>query len=502
MNSLRSTYFFVLIFSGLLLCSCNQDPVVRGEEETSIKPENDFVWKALNSWYYWQKDVPYLRDDFKNSAEYEPFVSSRKTDALFHELLYHKLDRNSWIMKDGNTVRVASNGIASVNNTGFDFSLLRDATNRTFAFVNYVIPGTAAKNAGIKRGDVIIKVNGSLLNDSNIRQLNAAQVSVSVAENAKVDDSKPTKTIEYSGEKTYNLMATGYVRENPFYFRWVITDYPKNIGYIVYNSFDKNYNSLLNSTFKWFQKPGDKVAKVEELILDLRYNSGGAVETAVALAQMITGQFGNQPLVKLEYNEKHKGRDSLIMMTGKIPVMGGEETIHSLKLNRVFILTSGGTASASEIVIKCLKPYINVITIGSRTYGKYVGSFTLYDNPPSDYTKNNEMTNPSHNWSLQPIIFAYYDKLRSPTDLNKGMDPDYRISYFDYIGTLKDLDQNNPDVSILKLDPAIEKALEIISGRETFGRLLSETPANDLEFIASGKTMTPFGAEAYIELKE
>jgi len=493
MKSLGLVYL-TLIFSMLLLCSCNQDPEIRGEQIPIIKPENDFVWKALNSWYYWQKDVPYLRDDFKNSAEYETFVNSRKTDVLFHDLLYRKLDRNSWIMKDGNTVRVASNGIASVNNTGFDFSLLRDATNQTFAFVNYVIPGSAAKNTGIKRGDVIIKVNGSLLNESNIGQLNAAQVSVSVAEKAKVDYSVPNKTIKYSGEKTHNLMASGNVYENPLYYRGIFSEHRKKIGYIVYNVFDQNYNSQLNYAFKWLYEND-----VKELILDLRYNSGGSVETAVALAQMITGNFTNQPLVELEFNEKHKDRDTLLRMTRKISVMGGKEDIRGLELDRVFILTSGGTASASEIIIKCLKPYINVITIGGRTYGKYVGSFTLYDSPPDYTNKNNK--NPSHNWSLQPITFAYYDKLRSHTDLNKGMDPDYRISYFDYIGTLKDLDEKKTDLNTLKLDPAIKMALDIIRG-QTFSRLLSETPANDLEFIASGKTMTPFGAEAYIEFKK
>jgi len=487
MKSLKATYL-ALVFSILFFYSCNQDPEIRGEDipysitfGERLKPENDFVWRALNSWYYWQKDVPNLRDDFRNSKEYPSFINFKKTDVLFHELLYHDLDRNSWITNNGIVQRVASNGTMATVSTGFDFTVLKDKANRMIALVNYVVDNTSAKNAGMKRGDVIVKVNGNLLNNNNTRQLNGTQISISVAENVQVEDSK----IKYSGEKTYTLTASA-INEN-YIFPNLLNVESKKIAYMVYNSFTSSSRNL-NYYFGEFKSRGAK-----ELILDLRYNSGGYVDTSVALAQMITGNYTGQPFVKLEFNEKHQNENTTLNMKDYISVGGSTEKINSLGLNRVFILTSGGTASASEIVIKCLKPYINVITIGGTTYGKYVGSHTLYDSPNDNFIDNSRR-NPSHNWSIQPITFAYYDKYKSHTDLNKGMEPDYKIPYIDYVGNLDEF--SNPNTR----DPAIRKALELITGKQTFSRL-KRSATNDLKFVASRKTMMPFEPEAYIELK-
>lgn len=87
---------------------------------------------------------------------------------------------------------------------------------------------------------------------------------------------------------------------------------------------------------------------------------------------------------------------------------------NSLNLTNVYVLTSGGTASASELTIDCLRRYISVITVGEETYGKFVGSNTIYDSPTMYSSAGRNL---SHNWALQPITFAYYNKDRIAPEL-------------------------------------------------------------------------------------
>src|SRR5690606_13507862 len=142
----------------------------------------------------------------------------------------------------------------------------------------------------------------------------------------------------------------------------------KNIGYLVYNGFQSNYNDELNAAFGQM-----KADNVTDLILDLRYNGGGSVETATALGQMVTGQFTGSPYVNLDFNDKHNQYDETDNLSTTVNTYSyssggvqntGAMPVNSLNLNRVYVLTSSGSASASELTIQGLKAYINVTTIG------------------------------------------------------------------------------------------------------------------------------------------
>ena len=106
-------------------------------------------------------------------------------------------------------------------------------------------------------------------------------------------------------------------------------------------------------------------------------------------------------------------------------------------MNKVIIITSRSSASASELVINCLKPYIDVIQVGATTYGKYQASVTLYDSP--DFSLNG--VNPSHNYALQPLVLKTLNSL-GETDYYNGLDPDI-IAYEDSsnLGIIGDLDE-------------------------------------------------------------
>jgi carboxyl-terminal processing protease len=135
-------------------------------------------------------------------------------------------------------------------------------------------------------------------------------------------------------------------------------------GHIVFEGFIGPSVLELDSVFNFFAGQ-----HISDLILDLRYNGGGSLGVALYLSSLIAGnKVGSQVFAKLENNNKHTDQNET-MKLDSLPNL--------LNLNRIFILTSRGTASASEMVVNCLKPYIDVKLIGDTTYGKPVGMYTF-----------------------------------------------------------------------------------------------------------------------------
>jgi C-terminal processing protease CtpA/Prc len=247
----------------------------------------------------------------------------------------------------------------------------------------------------------------------------------------------------------------------------------KNIGYLVFNGFKSDYNDELNLAFAKMKSDG-----INELVLDLRYNGGGSLETAVALAQMINGSFTNKPYIYLDFNDKHNSEDGYENLSEKVkifnlvdnePTFQREESINSLALTKIYVLVSFQTASASELTIQCLKKYISVITIGEQTVGKFVGSNTLYDSPAYDYTSYiNRST--KHKWQLQPITFSYYNKDK---DANPAkITPDYEINPYSTFLNLVEFGNIK--------DPCLKKAIELITGQTL--RTTAKTTDSSLSF--------------------
>lgn len=485
-------YYALLFAFATMGVSCSRSESIDVEPGTDARTQqvNDFVWKGLNSWYYWQNSVPNLADNaFPNNADYVKFVNAQKPDNLFYSLLndYPKTDRFSWIVEDVDALIAQFNGVSKNSGINFDLMYKDQGGVNVVGIVNYVVPNSPGSTAGLKRGDVISGVNGKNLTKDNYKELFADQFSLTVATNVSVTSSG----VVTSGGKEVNITSV-VLEEDPIAFYKVIESNNKKVGYLVYNGFQSNYNDELNKAFGELKQAG-----VTDLILDLRYNGGGSVETAVALGQMITGQYTNSPYVTLEFNSKHSQYSytnalSNKMMTYKYvngqTTEAGEEAVNSLNLNKVYVLTSSGTASASELTISGLKPYINVVTIGEETYGKFVGSITLYDSPGSDFTSY-ETRNKTHKWAMQPITFAYYNG-RKDMPPARGILPDYPISSYDYFTTLKEFGNTS--------DPALAKAMALITGtgKATNNRTMFTRPN---AFVGSKKTLTRFGTELYLQ---
>ncbi|PUB35903.1 peptidase S41-like protein [Elizabethkingia sp. YR214] len=503
---------------GLLsFTSCSRDTINidnntnGGGTTVAVKAENDFVWKGLNSWYYWQKNVPVLADNFKNSTEYASTLNAKTPDALFYSFLYQYkvVDRFSWIEQNGVIQRSASIRAAITKTTGLEFNAWLKEVNKPnlIGIVNYVVPGSSAEREGVRRGDAILEVNGSPLTVDNYSSLFADSFSVTVQKVKGLDsNSDPIG----DGDKRKVNLSSSEINDNPVAFDTVIDSGGKKIGYLVYNAFKSDFNGELNDAIGRM-----KQANITDLVLDLRYNGGGSVETAVALGTMITGKIG-QPYVIEQYNDKHTKYSGAELMKKQVPLYSKTDSrvqinpgvdINTLgNLNKICILTTGGTASASELTIDALRPYMEgrVITIGETTYGKFVGSITLYDSPSTDYINRNASDlNKSHNWTMQPIVFAYWNSrndahpLITETNKNGGFVPNIRTAGREYFGNLKEFGNTS--------DPDLAKAIEQITGVSTKAQLSASIRNNsvssfsDLTFFGSRKTHTPYATDAYID---
>ena len=464
MKNLFKTALYLCLLTFTFSCTDNDDNPVPASLEVK-----DFVWKGMNLYYLWQGDVPDLADDrFANQRQLNTFLEGfDEPTTLFNALRVDtSIDRFSVIYSDYSVLE----GVLSGNtlNNGMDFALRYKTGSNTdiYGWVRYIIPNSDAATKPIQRGTIFYAINGTPLTVDNYRSLLA-------------NDTYTINLADYDGGnitpngQTVSLTKTA-LAENPILLNTVITNGTHKIGYLMYNGFYSTYDNQLNTVFGSFQ-----TQNVTDLVLDLRYNSGGSISTATKLASMITGQFTGQLFAKQQWNAKAQSYyESNSPSSLENRFVGN---LNSLNLNKVYVLTTSATASASELVINCLKPYITVVQIGTTTTGKNVGSITLYDSPT--FAKQN--VNPRHKYAMQPIVLKIVDK-NGFGDYTSGIAPTTPLpEIMDDLGIL-----GNPS------EPLLNAAINQIIGS---GRPTPSRPSNLQRDFADVKSLSPLRTEMYIE---
>ncbi len=414
MKKIYSLLFFVSLF----LISC-EEPELYQQKEKLNNPVNNFTWRAMNSWYNWQEQVPNLQDNVRKSENFNAYLNGYSSpEKLFNSLLYRegKVDRFSWFIEDYDEQAKQFQGVYK----SFGFRLVRITLKNgvTALIVSKVSKNSPASRGGLKRGDLIIGLNNQKFIEGNYKQIvqgyfnDTAEFVV-----GKKDGKTITKKVSLTSEE---------VADDAIHLTKIFEVKGKKVGYLVYNGFRSSYDEKLNETFLKFKSEG-----ITDLILDLRYNTGGSLTTCTYLASLIYGeaQAKEDVFAKLIWNKKHEKQngnyyflDMLYSKNGKIPLN------RLSNINTLYVLTSGNTASASEMIINGLSPYMNVVTIGTKTYGKNVGSITLFDSPSSDYT-DVKTANKSHKNAMQPITFQIFNKLMQ-SDYTHGFEPNIKVNEF------------------------------------------------------------------------
>ncbi len=463
-------YFALLIFFGSVLTSCfdDNDDVIRPSSELEIK---DFVRIGMNVWYLYKSDSPDLADDrFSSDQEYTDFLNSFDSpEALFNHFVADQ-DEFSWIVDDYIALEQSLDGISLSN--GMRFGLVRYPSNpsQVFGYVRYVLPGTDAEAKGIKRGDIFNTVNGTQLTETNTSQLlspDSYTIGLAIFDGVTIT---PTGT-------TVDLIKTQYT-ENPVYLTTTLDVGGNPVGYIMYNAFRSNFESDLNNAFGQFESDG-----VTDIILDLRYNGGGDTETTKDLATMITGQFNGEVFTTEEWNSDRQEQfgDTNIFDN---QIRGGA-TINSLNLSRVYIITTNSSASASELIINGLDPYITVTQVGDVTRGKFQASITVYDS--DNFFRSGTNLNRGHTYAMQPLVLKTINSVGF-TDYFNGFTPEISIAEdYSNLGVLGDPNE-----------PLLNAAINDILGN----RSASQKNFFALEEIGSDNMFNPDYERMYKDLNK
>ncbi len=409
---------FLILFTG---CRKKDDNNGYNPVPISVQETNNWILENMEAYYYWNKYIPAYADP----------VTAADSKVFFNKLLYNTLDDWSYITDDYPALEAELSGVPLTMGYSPVFYLV--GPSQVIMGVAYVYPKSPAALAGLKRGDIIVSIDNTMLDTTNYYGLFSGK----------------DYSVQLGRLSGYSILPTGLtlsmhavaIPADPSVYHTIIDVNGYKIGYLAYVEFISGDNDVyLNSLDTIFL--GFRNAGISDLIVDLRYNPGGDLNAAMHLASNIAPaavvSAGNT-LITLDYNdslqaflESQNYEDNLRIKF--------ENSSFNIDMSRVFFLTTSRTASASELVITGLQPYMNVVQIGDQTYGKYVGSWVI----PDDNNK----------WAIMPIV-SRYSNSTGFTNFIDGLSPSFRM------------DDNVPaapplgDIS----DPLISRAIELATGQ-------------------------------------
>lgn len=481
----NNVVLFLLLTGILLLNNCKKESGINQNTKPVTIPEasvpNKFIWNTLHDYYLWTDQVANLAaSKYSNKDTLNAFLNQYTDPSkLFSALLYQfgTIDKWSFIVND---VSIINDWISGTSKTaGYDFMLAQiGTTNNVFGFVRYVDKGSPADLAGIKRGDIFIKINDTQLTVSNYQSLINLETTYTLSFATVINNVVTPNNITLS-------LTPITLQENPILMDTVLTVSGAKVGYLVYNGFNSDFDLQLNTVFQYFKNQG-----ISNLIVDLRYNGGGSVQTAIYLASMIYGTYTTKDFIKSQYNTALQqylvgayGSSYLndnftdrILATSTTP----ETPIATVSLPKLYVIATDNTASASELLINGLKPYITVKQVGTNTYGKYVASITLQDQDSTG------AVNPNDPWAMQPIVVKILNSL-NVSDFVNGLSPDITVQ--EDIGNL--LPFGDPNETLLRA------VLNDIQGLPQ-SMVPLKSAVIGLKKVADSKTFLPFSHDMYI----
>ena len=448
----------MLLASCVLVISCRKKDNPASPGNTTATKEDllrDSVYLYTKEVYLWQDVIPAYNQfnprQYKGATELE---SAQKVMDAIRKL--QALDRFSFV-----TTQEESDGLQSGEDKDYGFFIKAASIDKAepldsiFWFVTYAYNQSTAGQAGVQRGWYISKINGTAIgyDQPSVDILN--NVFFGTTTSASFEFKKPDGTTA-----TANLSKTSFAANSVLY-KTVIDAGTKKVGYLVFNQFfGQPSRDELAQAFSYFQGQG-----INDLVVDLRYNPGGSVDTEDTLSNFISpSASNNQIMYQYIFNQTLQNNQHQLIRAklgyGNIFSSAANtvkfEKAGSLNLPRVFFIVTGNTASASELLINNLRPYMEVKLIGDTTYGKPVGFFPI----------------PIYNYDIYPISFKTVNSAGS-ADYYTGFAPDKLVA--------DGVNKNWGDIT----EPSLAAALEYIS-TGSFGRF--SAASLNLQMLAMKQT--------------
>ncbi len=425
----------------LYLASCGEDRWAAYAEDTAT---TRWIFDTMRVHYYWNEEMP----DFDHANFFQ-------APATFFKSLLSTEDKFSTIDSLQNQTRAALQDASC--SYGFDFQLV-SLKGKSYAHVLYALAGSPAEEAMLQRGTWIASIDGEEISKENYTRLYsgpAAQIRI-----GQYDASGDSVQLQ---PDPVTLPAARAVDDTPLLCagHTVVSGTP--VGYLAYNHFtagptsgsDAYNRQLLQASALWAQQG------VKEMVLDLRYNTGGAVSCANLLCTILAPATAlGDTLGTLVFNAHYRPHEQKLMLDPALLQGIGR----NLDLSRLYVLTGSYTASASEMVINCLRPFMEVILIGQKTVGKNMGSLTF---------RNEERMIEMH-----PLVCRLYNSLWE-SDYSSGFTPQYT------------LDENSDLAHFYPLghidEPLLARALSLIAGSSD-AEASTRTSSSRLTPLTAGST--------------
>ena len=389
---------------------------------------NAFAYSVINTYYLWKDEV----SDALAEWEYDDDPTEKVKAIRYKDTEGNEVDKWTMLTDDYSGLVAEIDGVTTTY--GLDYSLYYTDKTRKYLYmvVNYTAEGSPARKAGLKRGDVIKEISSQEIAYSNYSSiitesfLNAPTCTLTLLDGSKV------------------TMTAVEMYEDPVLLYKVFSFNGKKVGYLVYNSFTLKSWERLTEAGKYFRQEG-----IEELILDLRYNSGGYVKTEQTLASMLAPRSAvesNEIFEKNIYNDllQQYFGDTEVRFTDSFSYTQDDETVSystadaNFGISKMYVIFSKRSASASESLIVGLRPYVDIEIIGENSSGKYCSgiiypaySWTV-DN--KDYIEASEDMDVesareyTDNWGIYLMVCRFADVYGETPCMPDGFTPDYEVS--------------------------------------------------------------------------
>ncbi|MNK23883.1 Peptidase family S41 [compost metagenome] len=409
---MRRPHALVLAFFSLIFSSCEKDPPLK--EQGSHEAINEWTIAQMRHYYYWNDQITQT-NDYQQSP-----------DLFFKSILFPD-DHYSSILQ---TLNSDTYGNTLTNTFGFDMVQLQ-TTGKTIQLITQIVPFSEGDLMGLKRGDSISHINNEPIDHNNLKSLLSKSLIL------------PAMDLTRNDGRIFHLPSS-YISQPVLYSAKLISSSP-TVGYMFLSQFDfSGAYSLLEAVQNF------KTQQVQELIVDLRYNPGGQVAFASFCALLLADIKESDIFAKYQGNKNIKNReDSFATALQGQPdgySFSAKDVLkQGLHLKRIYMLTGPNTASASEMLINGLKPYIDIIQVGDKTFGKDMASTTIVT--PEDIHGTERA------WHLIPMIYKIYNKM-GQGDYSDGIAPSKVTDEFAFLPLVPIGDSK---------DPLIQEVLQTIN---------------------------------------
>ena len=423
-----NAWIIALVTVPMLLSGCGKeklpDEYKQLDEETRAQRKyvNTFAWNVLDAYYLWRDEIATALDQWQNWEE--PILKVK--EVRYKDASGKDIDRWTQLTDDFESFRGVVSGHTRTFGMDYQLYYADDTQTRIVGVVTFTYAGSPAEAAGLVRGDYILTLDGREMTPDNYQQLLQETLW-----------SGGTVQLGLSGNRSVSITAVD-MYENPIQTVSVL-ERPdgRKVGYLHYTSFTLDSCDELTRVFRNFKAEG-----IDDLVLDLRYNGGGYLQTEKVLASMLAPVAvvnGDNVFFQEIYGSnmpKDMREEPARFETGFLFRNNGALQIVSTAganpdLPRLYVLVTRTSASASESLICSLCPYMDIVLIGEKTAGKYcagylIGASAWYESArkslgESEYGKALSYVD---NWGIYVMYSRYADCNGVTRSMPDGIAPD------------------------------------------------------------------------------